>query len=447
MTEPSDTTQTRDRVMIWDPRKMISGPFTTCPKCGVPELGTLMVSRRSWTRRCRACMHDRTERLPRLAKRIIYLDQMVFSNIAKALDPVWRGTRATQDPFWLELFDQIERLVKLQLAVCPSSPIHDRESVVTPYADVLKRLREYLSTGVEFDSDTIILQRQLHHALDAVLAGSGIDYIRGGAREVLHGDVDAWSDRFQITVNFPTGTETVEQVRRSRNSSGNAFEQLWARWSAEPGRTFNERYEHERCGVYYGWVQLYNEHLRRFALVSHGLAPIDDDIIDPRMSVMVVLGLLRRLQDEGLELPQAHQKLAEFFNSEPARAAPANDISSLLMAALARKAGAGQKRPPNRGSWNDIMAISAYLPYSDAVFIDDQFAGLLREEPLRSRLDAFQQRVFSNRSREAFLDWLRGIEGQAPPEHVTKVAEVYGDTWLTPFRSVLEHERERRKKR
>jgi hypothetical protein len=45
-----------------------------------------MISGRTWTRRCRACLHTASRRLPELSKRVIYLDQMVFSNIAKAVE-------------------------------------------------------------------------------------------------------------------------------------------------------------------------------------------------------------------------------------------------------------------------------------------------------------------------------------------------------------------------
>ena len=131
---------------------MIGPPYSSCPSCGEPQLGTLSISNNHWTRRCRTCRHTGNTRLPSLQKRLIYLDQMVLSNIAKALDPVWRETRGDQDPFWLDLYERLERLVKLQVVVCVESPIHDQESSVTPYADTLRRLREYLSAKVEFQA-------------------------------------------------------------------------------------------------------------------------------------------------------------------------------------------------------------------------------------------------------------------------------------------------------
>jgi hypothetical protein len=119
-----------DRSFRLDPRMFVTGPFELCSRCGTRELGTLSITNNFHLRRCRNCFHNEGERLPRLRKKLIYLDQMVLSNIAKELDPVWRGHTRRPDPFWVDLFDQLDRLVKLQLIVCPESPIHEEESCV-----------------------------------------------------------------------------------------------------------------------------------------------------------------------------------------------------------------------------------------------------------------------------------------------------------------------------
>lgn len=435
---------------VWDPRKMIGPPFTECPACHQGELGTLSISNNRWTRRCRACMHTATTRLPDLRKRIIYIDQMVLSNIAKALDPVWRATRGPQDSFWLELFDQLECLVKLQLVVCVESPIHDRESSVTAYADILRRIREYLSAGVEFESDTVVLQRQLHHALDMLEGHAPVNlntYIGDGAREIVHGRLDQWSDRLQISIHFSTAAEDIDAYRSSRDEAGEVFKKHWERWMAQTGRRFEDWYNEERRGRFPTWLMLYQQHLERLQRQGSGVKVTNEnleDMINPPMAVMVVYGLIRHFTAAGSTYPEAHERLAEFFASEAALAAPANDISSLLLAALARKAASGQKTPPNRGTVNDITVISSYLPYCEALYVDDQFAGLLREEPLATRLRPYGARVFSNRTRREFLDHLKAIQVDAPADHLARVSEVYGDGWLTPFHSILELDRARR---
>ena len=81
-------------------------------------------------------------------------------------------------------------------------------------------------------------------------------------------------------------------------------------------------------------------------------------------------------------------------------------ISSLLFAALARKAAiGGQVRPPNRGTMSDVTTVAAVLPYCDAIWVDNEMAGLLCEEPLRTRID-YGTRVFSWNTRQQFLEYL-----------------------------------------
>ena len=115
----------------------------------------------------------------------------------------------------------------------------------------------------------------------------------------------------------------------------------------------------------------------------------------------------------------------------------------MLFAAMARRATNGQKRVPNRGTPNDIDMISSYLPYCDAIFIDDEFAGLLREEPIATEVGKYGTRVFSTRTREEFLAYLREIQAALPAEHLAQVVVTYGESWLDGFRSILELERER----
>jgi len=81
--------------------------------------------------------------------------------------------------------------------------------------------------------------------------------------------------------------------------------------------------------------------------------------------------------------------------------APQNHLAALLYAGLARRAASGQKRVPSRGTPNDIDLISAYLPYCDALFIDNEFAQLLSEEPIAAAVYPYGTRVFKAARRES----------------------------------------------
>lgn len=182
--------------------------------------------------------------------------------------------------------------------------------------------------------------------------------------------------------------------------------------------------------------------MKRLAKVSLGAAPITEEAWNPRLEVDVVNSLIYRLRQAGIPEDEMPDRVRTFLYSDSALDVPFNKISSLLFAALARKAAAGQRKVPSPGTWNDIQMISAFLPYCDAMFVDNQFAGLLDEEPLSSRIQ-YPTTVFSSRTRDEFLEYLRDIEASVSPDHRELVETVYGPDWEQPFREILAAERGR----
>jgi len=138
----------------FDPRDFISPPFKTCPKCGHETLGVLTISKGSYSRRCRDCLHMvRRIPLPPVRKKIIYLDQYVVSNLMKLDNPTLQRTdKLAANPFWQELRDLLTELRDLQLIVCPDSTSHVSESRISPFNAELKRTYEHLSGGITFNS-------------------------------------------------------------------------------------------------------------------------------------------------------------------------------------------------------------------------------------------------------------------------------------------------------
>ena len=429
--------------MLIDPRKFITGPFRPCPKCGKPEFGTLNVGDHYISRRCRECWHTDGERLPPLNKKIVYLDQMILSNMAKTLDPEWGKQRPQQDGYWARAFDALDRALKLQLIVCAYSRTHERESVVLPHFQVLRRLYEHLALGMELEWHTRIHYLQLTHAFRQKLHGEKVDYGLIPRERVLHGDLTAWAERIRVSVNWSAAYPDPEEVRRTRTRSGKAFETTFARWASEK-KSFPEVYKFERQGYAETIVTLLREHLAAIQK-ANATREITDAVWNYRLEIEIVDGLCKVALQAGVAPEDAVKLVAEFLYSQEAFDAPANDISALLMAALARRAAAGQK-PPSPGMWNDITTISAYLPYCDAMYLDDQCAELLREGPLDQKV-VHATRVFSNKTREDFLEYVADLEREAGPAHTARVVDVYGEKWLTPYRAILVYERERQAKR
>jgi hypothetical protein len=180
----------------FDPRLLISGPFKTCPNCGAEELGILSVGHEMCTRRCRACWFKAHAGLPPLSRKVVYIDQFAISDMMKTLNAEHpHHAEAAANPFWRELFEALEAVVKRQLVICPDSDIHSHESAVSGWYDDLKLLYEHFSHGVSFNSTDEIAQRQLNIALLAWLDKKAPEYnfdaerVTHGAQGAVHGCV------------------------------------------------------------------------------------------------------------------------------------------------------------------------------------------------------------------------------------------------------------------
>src|ERR1039458_4097125 len=123
-------------------RDFIMPPYKTCPKCGHDTFGVLTIDGDRYSRRCRDCLHmvDRFP-LPKLRKKIIYLDQYVVSNLMKLENPAHqRNDKLKTDPFWQELRALLMELRRLQLIVCPDSASHVSESRISPFNAEVKKM-------------------------------------------------------------------------------------------------------------------------------------------------------------------------------------------------------------------------------------------------------------------------------------------------------------------
>ncbi|WP_420632848.1 hypothetical protein [Candidatus Palauibacter sp.] len=420
----------------------ITGPFRACPQCGHPQLGTLSVTGNVHARRCRNCFYDQKEQLPPLAKKLIYLDQMVLSGMAKEIDPVRREKTRRSDAFWLKAFDQIDRLVELQLIVCPNSPIHEVESSYDDrYESVRKRLYKHLASGVSLRSPHEVRMAQLAEAFDAWLEDRDPDWGRITREDVIRGELDRWSDRLLVTANLGHLPGEIERRRKSRDRTHEAWRQLWERWAAEDEMSIEDFFQRERRGVADAALQCFRAHIERWHGVTTGAEVVEDPTqLMPGWPVQLVSWVLRRLEEEGVPEDGRLQDAACFLYSDQALCAPENHLGALLHASLAWRARSGQKCP-DRGTPNDIAFIAAYLPYCDAMYIDNPFAQLLSEGRLAAAAKDHPTKIFSKRSQNSFLEYLYELEADAEPAHLDLVVQTYGETWTQPYRSMLEHER------
>ncbi len=158
-------------------------------------------------------------------------------------------------------------------------------------------------------------------------------------------------------------------------------------------------------------------------------------VLDP--TTLVIHNITEIFKKTGIQEKEALNQTIEYLRSPSLKDIPFNKISSMLFAAIARKAAhGGMKKPPDRGNINDVAMISTLMPYCDAMFIDNICYNYLVEQPLCRELD-YNTQLFSPNTKDEFIEYLEGVKNSASIEHIAKVKEVYGESRLKPFTTLF----------
>jgi SEC-C motif len=211
-------------------------PYIACPACGENEFGVLMISGDGYTRRCRKCKHTTTYGLPVLQKTVVYLDQFVISNITKLLDPEF-PRRDRLDPYWLELYKKLDRLLRLQLVVCPASHFHRTESLLSgePPFELLEHVYAYLSNDCTFYDDSRILQSQVLRHFKLYIDGRADQEPFIATSGVVAGDLNEWMARLWVRVPEFADDEAASSFRAQRVRQHAALAEVFRRWQEDRG--------------------------------------------------------------------------------------------------------------------------------------------------------------------------------------------------------------------
>lgn len=410
------------------PRDFIGPPFSRCESCRTDDLGVLSVGPKHVTRRCRKCLVAQQEALPALDKKVVYLDQFVISNILKVLDATARGhERAMQNPAWLEIYKLLDVLVRGQIVACPNFENHRTESMYSPFYPSLKWLYDCLSGGARIRGSEEIKRGQLAEALTAWLEGREAIFDMNRQR-MIGGKLNVWLDRIRFVIkgHYP---DDLDEMRKLREQGHEQLTATFERWRTEKGGKFEDWFLEELRAFGEAYLYVNQEWVKGFVRVNLGLEPFSLKAAwppDAVSTISVLAGLLR--YQHGLSEADARSKVVEFLKSDAPMAIPYLRISAALWATMAMKAAAGQKAPPNQGTFADVNAVATVLPICDAMFIDDKCAATLRDIP-KSHRPPYNTRVFSTQSTADFIAYLKDLLAAMTDAHKRVLASVYGDTW------------------
>jgi hypothetical protein len=422
----------------FDPRDLISPPWIVCPACGKDKFGVGFISGSRLMRRCRDCWHKRDYQLPKLQKRIIYLDQFVISNLTKLKNPAIKGhVTVVADPFWQELHDLLFQIRHLQIICCPDSGSHVEESRTSSFNAELKKMYEALSGGVTFASFESIKSSQICELARAFSEDREpeIDFT---PRRVLSSDPNEWNERFYIvTGDNPFISEA--RLRAVRASIYAHIARLFCDVWAKEDRTFEYWYNLERLNYQNSLreavMQSRKQRLEAMSAYRPGAEPSTEDLDKFLYSYAetLLVGLHYIMQfprSGGMRSREDVDRLeAEFEKANRIAEAPFVKLQSLMFAAIARRASQGQKDPPNEGTTTDIDTVAHLLPYCDAMFMDNGCRSLLLDVPTTLRPKE-TSKVFSLNVKGKFIEYLHSLRDGISADHIRAIRNVYGDKYL-----------------
>lgn len=411
-------------------------PFVLCPRCNQLTYGVLSIHKDNYSRRCSNCWYPGRGKtggpfpLPPLNKKIIYLDQFAVSNMMKSINPKTKAfQKGNVDSYWREFYERLDVLCRMQLILCPDSTAHTDESMLSPHFEDTKRLYEQLSHGSSFEPFHHVKQRQVcAHARDWI---DGIEHRPDSfdPSALIHGRINSWHDHFFISSNQHWVHDMKEGKRNGLEAAHLRLTDVFKRWQSERGKSFDDWFREECLGFGKGVLRALGDHIKNmpelYSSIENGSCDNPFDLFGS-LGVDFFIDVREAFIHKGLGDQDATIQTVQYFQSLSLQHIPFLRITSMLWAALARKAASGQTRPPSRGMEQDIETISVLLPYCNAMFIDKECHALLSEEPLCSE-PKYGTNLYSLRNKDEFSEYLDRIEQSASEEHLAALEEVYGD--------------------
>jgi len=320
--------------------------------------------------------------------------------------------------------------------------VHDHESIVAGrHYPNLRRVFRHLSFDTSFLSPDQVFHTQVGRAFSAWLNRDKGNTL-GDRSTAIRGDLTSWTEKLRIDLNYThpglAGELTLKKKNRDNHLSG-----VCAGWQNQADFSFNGTCENETAELGRSILNQYAKYLARFHMASIGQASVDE-IAFPPLEVTLVQRLQSMGREAGLDIPGQLRKIQEFFGSADFSKIPFTRIWGQFWATLARCVRNGMKPEsfPSGSIYNDLEALAAYSPYCDAMFMDEEVDHYSRQGQLRNTLEP-GAKVFSLRSKEAFLAYLKDLENEATADHLELVRQVYGPNAGSPFLSLLTWDKKR----
>ncbi|MBU4230732.1 MAG: hypothetical protein KKG88_10575 [Proteobacteria bacterium] len=383
----------------------------SCPKCNEETFRRLDIHNNHILWKCKRCSYTETEKLFPIRKKVIYLDQFVYSLFLKS---------SKKEDKWKKLGDKLNELIEDQIIVCPYSTIHQTETEFykTYFTELTKLYRKY-SLGIEFNHPFEIEQHQLIHSLNNFLYKKESSAYKPIWRHGIEKDPHQWASRLSLFVNININLSEINRVEKLKKETCKKIQKRYDEIYKEEMKSFNKDYDIEKGFLAEVIISNHrkNEELTRDIMLGNRPMEAYFELLNDHVEWM-----LPQINASGEKNSNPFNILIEFLSSEEFYQTPYVRIWAYLFAALDQKVRASGRRA-QEGDYYDIRAISNFLPYCDVMIIDNEFRGLLEERgaPLTMEFDTL---IISGKTLDSlynhFAKWIASTD-------TDKIRDVYNN--------------------
>lgn len=350
------------------------------------------------------------------------------------------GKKEKIEKVYLKLFEELDKMVKLQLIICPDSTYHRDESQLSFYK-ALKRMYEHLSHGTSFYDSATIRRFQIDADFkNCIQNESSIWDSLLDIDDVLQGDRNEWQSKLLVTVDFPITQNEIDSFHKIRLSTYENIKTIFETWKQQKTRSYLDFFKEIASSYGISVVNRYVSHLTQYFQGTMGVKTLTtEDILSfTGEESVLVSSLLRYLPDKAHDT-ENFRKVISYLKSDRPNSVPINEIYSAIWAAIAYQASrGGRTSPPNVGMSNDVEMVATLLPYCDAIFIDKDMYSILSFGEVKKVLSKYKAKIFSLTNKEDFFSYLVQIKEKTSKKHMETITKVYGDDWGTPFYGMYE---------
>lgn len=382
-----------------------------CPKCGSSRsFGNCFISGSHLIKGCRNCSYNFAIELPKLRKKILYLDQCFLSSLFRKDNP--KAERAGS---------KISKLAFYQHLVCPFSGIHETESLqwIPESRDDLYKFIKQTARGHRFKLSSEIQTVQMHRSLKRFLNGESkeIEIIENDA---IGRNLHNWDN--YIWVDTKISLEDPDETKELKGNYTKNLVSLFPKWKQQ-NLTFKELFQEESMGAARMLEGLLIDTISRWC------SPDADSFLFGSQTGQMMFRLLSYLQKR-VDADEAVRILREYLRSDHFTSVPSIFVSVALHAKLRQRVQQGyysnleKAEDTFMGFYYDTKIISVFGPYCDAIFVDNTMRQWLDEKDVDFS-KRFSVRCFSQVNLDEMSTWLDELEENISQDIRSLVGEIY----------------------